>query len=96
MTKLKIQTDDLSNKNKSLMNESQNNVERIKLLEEKNATTKIVVSTLKMNLRDKENEVNRLKDSVSTVESLKNENNAMLKKIDEQNKKMKNLQVDLE
>jgi len=96
MTKLKIQTDDLSNKNKSLMDESRNNLERIKILEEKNAATKIVVSTLKINLRDKENEANRLKESASTVESLKIENNTMLKKIDEQNKKMKNLQVELE
>jgi len=96
MTKLKLQMEQLSDKNKTLIEESRSSQDKIKLLEEKNAATKITVQNLKIQLKEKDNDAGRIKDSISHVETLKSDNGALQKKLEDQTKKMKQVQLESE
>jgi len=78
------------------MEENRSFQEKIRLLEEKNATIKITVQNLKSGLKDKEFESNRARESITQFETLKADNNSLLKKLDEQTKKIKHTQSELE
>ena len=95
-TKYKLQLDDLKDKNKRLIDENRGFSEKIRALEEKNASAKLAMLNLKANIKEKDNETNRNKDSANLVENLKQENANMTKKLDEQTKKMKQMQTELE
>ena len=95
-TKYKLQLDDLKDKNKRLIDENRGFSEKIRALEEKNASAKLAMLNLKANIKEKDNETNRNKVSANLVENLKQENANMTKKLDEQTKKMKQMQTELE
>ena len=72
-TKYKLQLDDLKDKNKTLIDENRGFSEKIRALEEKNASAKLAMLNLKANIKEKDNETNRNKDSANLVENLKQE-----------------------
>ncbi len=96
MNKLKLQNEELKEKNTRLSEENRINFDKVKALEEKTASTKLLIQNLKNHNREKDNELNRVKDSVGQVDSLRQENTNSFKRIDDQQKKIKQLNGDIE
>ncbi len=96
MTKLKFQFDEFKSKNKNLNDDNRNFQEKIKVLEDKNAATKINQQNLKNMLKDKEMEVLRVRDSAQQADACKQEMGGLQKKVEDQGKKIKQLYSDVE
>lgn len=96
MSKQKLQLEDLKERNKTLLEENRTTIDKLKFLEEKLSSTKMTTQNLKNQIRDKDGELLRLRDSSSQVETMKTDNINLMKRIDEQNKKIKALKEDAE
>lgn len=96
MNKMKIQLDDLREKNKTISLKSDNLAEELKTADEKIHHNKYNISSMRRTLNEKDQEYGRLKDQIYTLEKFGEDKERMEKKTMEFHKQNENLKKELE
>ncbi len=81
MNKMKIQLEDMREKNKNILNKNENLSEELKIADDKMSQNKYNLSSIKKSIIDKDQEFNRIREELTNLESFASEKDNMEKKI---------------
>jgi len=96
MNKMKIQVDDLNEKNKIISQQSETLIGELKTADEKLNTSKYNLNTVKKSLVLKDNEYNKIKVHLSNLETFSSGKEHIEKKMSDYQKQIEALQRELE
>jgi hypothetical protein len=94
--KIKLQFEDAREKLKHYQEENIKIMEQKKYLEEKQTTTKLTSHSIKSAIKDKDNEINKLREDYKILEEFRVEKPKLEKKISDQHKQIVMLKEDQE